>query len=535
MSTEPQVIIVGGGPVGIALAIDLAQRNISSLVLERRREIGRIPKGQSLMQRSLEHFYFWHCVNELRAARVLPAGYPIGGITTYESLAGEYWYLPEGLGGIGQYFFQENERLPQYRTEEVLRARAAELPEITLSLGKVVTEIRPSNNAVEVTFVDTDDPTAVAQMQAPYLVGCDGGRSVVRESVGITRETRDFGTRMVLAVFSSTELHHRLERFPERTTYRVLHPRHRGVWQFFGRVKLGETWFYHGPVPASTTTQDTETVRAAIEEAVGAPIALEFEHIGLWDLRIDVATSYRRGRVFIAGDACHTHPPYGGLGLNTGLDDVANLGWKLSANLAGWGGEELLESYSTERQPIFAETGRDLIGAWIDDDAAFFDRFDPQRDAEEFKRAWMARTGGEFAPPWYEPHYEGSPVIVGAPSESIGIHGAHIFKAQPGHHLAPATLSSGRNVYEELGNDLALIAFGVDEEELEPLILSAAKMGIPLRVILDSYEDERLRYGSPLLLVRPDHFVAWCGDEVPGFSATLLRAICGLPLLTNEG
>lgn len=531
MSTDQSlsdVIIVGGGPVGMALAIDLAQRGVTCTVLERHESVGRIPKGQSLMQRSLEHFYFWGCVDELRAARVLPKGYPIGGITAYESLSSDYWYLPEGLGSVDRYFFQTNERLPQYRTEEVLRARARTFAEISVHYGTTATSVVDHGDHVTVDAVSTEDPDETTSLRARFVVGCDGARSLVREQARIGRQTRDFEQKMVLAVFASRGLHAGLERFPERTTYRVLNPKYQGVWQFFGRVKLGETWFFHGPVPDDMTARDTDALHTMLEEAAGFPFECTFEHIGFWDLKIDVADNYRKGRLFIAGDACHAHPPYGGLGLNTGLDDVANLGWKLAANLQGWGGESLLASYSEERQPVFAQTGTDVIATWIDDDAAFFATFDPAIDEAAFTAAWNARTGGEFAPPWYEPHYDGSRVIVGAPTNDIGVHGAHDVRAQPGHHLSPSMLSTGANVYEALGNDFALIALDVDDCEIERLTEAARALSLPLTVVRDTYRDERTSYGSKLILVRPDHMVAWCGDGAPERPDDLFAMVLGL-------
>src|SRR5437667_9755312 len=130
------VAIVGGGPVGVALAVELGQRGISCLLVERHLLPQQIPKGQNLTNRTLEHFYFWGCVDELRAARLLPPGYPIGGVTAYDNLIGEYWYAPAGGGQAGRgahvqaYYYQANERLPQYLTEEVLRRRLAELPSV---------------------------------------------------------------------------------------------------------------------------------------------------------------------------------------------------------------------------------------------------------------------------------------------------------------------------------------------------------------------------------------------------------------------
>ena len=139
---------------------------------------------------------------------------------------------------------------------------------------------------------------------------------------------------MVLAVFRSEELHEALRRFPESTTYCVLHPDLKGYWMFFGRVVVGETWFFHAPVPADAAP-DSFDFQALLNRAAGLEFKAEFEPGGFWDLRVSVADQYRVGRVFIAGDAAHSHPPYGGYGLNNGLEDVANLGWKLAAKIQG--------------------------------------------------------------------------------------------------------------------------------------------------------------------------------------------------------
>ena len=131
-----QVAIVGGGPVGVALAIDLGLRGISCILIERRTEPQRIPKGQNLTQRSVEHFYFWGIADELRAARLLPPGYPIGNVTAYGNLMSDYWFAPPGRELVRSYYFQDNERLPQYLMEEVLRTRAAQLPNVKCLFGR---------------------------------------------------------------------------------------------------------------------------------------------------------------------------------------------------------------------------------------------------------------------------------------------------------------------------------------------------------------------------------------------------------------
>ena len=351
MEKRYQVIIVGGGPVGVALAVDLGLRGVSCVLVERHLTPQQIPKGQNLTQRSLEHFYFWGIVDELRAARVAPSGYPIGAITAYGDLMSEYWFAPVGREAVKPYYFQANERLPQYLTEKVLRKRMADFPHVESLFGWSAKTIEQDERGVRVTISEEDGP-GTRVLEAEYLVGCDGGRSSVRAQTGIDRSGTDFGQRMLLTVFRSRDLHEGLKRFPEKTTYRVLHPDLNGVWQFFGRIDVGEGWFFHAPVPRDATA-DNYDFNGLIQRAAGFPLSTTFDYIGFWELRVAFADTYRQGRAFIAGDAAHIHPPYGAYGLNTGLDDVANLGWKLAAALEGWGGERLLESYSEERRPVF--------------------------------------------------------------------------------------------------------------------------------------------------------------------------------------
>src|SRR5262249_10535249 len=152
--------------------------------------------------------------------------------------------------------------------------------------------------------------------------------------------------------------------------------------------------------------------------------ACEFDYVGFWDLRISVAEKYQVGRAFIAGDAAHSHPPYGAYGLNNGLDDAVNLGWKLAARLKGWGGEKLLASYTEKRPPIFEETAEDCIEAGITHDKESMARYSPERDLGAFERAWKDHANAA-APRvmTYEPHYEGSSIVFGPPGGRSSAHG----------------------------------------------------------------------------------------------------------------
>lgn len=517
------VIIVGGGPVGLGLATALGTAGVDVVLVERSRAVSAVPKGQNLTARSLEHFYFWDCVDQLRGARLLPPGFPIGGITAYENLAGRYWYAPAGRETVGDYYFQRAERLPQYLTESVLRDRVAALDSVVTMFGRSASDVRLGDGGVRVTV--RADSGETSEIHAAYVVGCDGARSLVREQAGITSTGTDLGQRMVLAVFRSAELNAGLARFPERTTYRVLHPELTGYWRFFGRVDPDQTWFFHAPVPADATP-GTLNVAALVEEAAGFPAACEVGYVGLWNMRADIADTYRQGRAFLAGDAAHSHPPYGAYGLNTGLEDAVNLGWKLTAVLRGWAPSALLDSYTAERRPITVETSQAIVDG-IEADRVFLERYSPQSDRGAFEQAWGARTAGETAPASYEPHYEGSPIVWGPAGSVCSVRGQHAVEARAGHHLSPAELSSGRNVFEELGRDYALIALAQDRAPVAAVQEAARAVRIPLRVVADTFEDGRAGYGSRYILVRPDQHVAWAGDQVPANPAELLRRAAG--------
>lgn len=527
MKQRYQVGIIGGGPVGVALALDLGMRGISCALVETRPGLSRIPKGQNLTQRTLEHFQFWGLAAEMRAARLMPKGYPIGELTAYGSLTSGYWQAPAGREVVREFYSQDNDRLPQYQTEAVLRTKLATLKNVDVRLGWTATAIRQDASGVHVAIAEAKDGPGRDEFDADYVVGCDGGHSLVRDTVGIARGGTDFDQVMALIVFRSKELHEKLKMFPERSTYRVMHPDYKGYWQFFGRIDVGEGFFFHSPVPAGSTKENFD-FHGLLQTAAGFKFAAEFEHVGFWDLRVAVADKYQVGRVLIAGDAAHSHPPYGGYGLNNGLEDVANLGWKLAAKLKGWGGDALLESYSDERRPIFKETAEDFIAARIKKDGEFLARYNPARDKAEFEEVWNGRKMDVGARAQsYEPSYEGSAVVAGPPGGVCTAHGVHMYKARAGHHLTPRNLSSGKNVFDELGMDFALLAFDVDDKAVEAFRQAAAGLDVPLKVIRDTYQDDRTAYEARMILVRPDQYVAWCGDGAPQDTAALMKRVAG--------
>jgi 2-polyprenyl-6-methoxyphenol hydroxylase-like FAD-dependent oxidoreductase len=525
VNPDTQILIVGGGPVGLGLAIELGQRGINCVLVERYVSPQPIPKGQNLTQRTLEHFHFWGAEKALRAARTIPREYGIGGMTAYGTLLSGYHYdwLQREL--VRPFYFTDNERLPQYLTEAVLRHRVSQLASVGIYYGWSAEAITQDEQGADVVIAERNGHGRRA-LRASAVVGCDGSRSLVREAAGITQTRSDHDRLMVLLVFRSQELHGLLERFPNKSFYNVLHPDLKGYWQFFGRVDLGTTWFFHAPVPLGTTRDNFDFSRY-LYSAVGAEFDVEFEHIGFWDLRVATADHYRSGRIFIAGDAAHSHPPYGGYGINTGLEDAANLGWKLAATLQGWAGDRLLDSYGEERRPVFESTARDFIEKAIQSDKEFLGAFNPDIDKAAFDREWTARrSGARSEVNSFEPNYQGSSIVWGPPGSSCSAIGSHQFAARAGHHLTPRQLLSGQDVFEELGEGFTLIELNSSAAAVADFKAAAKTLNIPLKVISELGAGACAFYQTALVLVRPDQFVAWtCDDGVADAKPILQRAV----------
>nr|WP_163500540.1 FAD-dependent monooxygenase [Halomonas socia] len=515
---DADVIISGGGPVGMGLAIELGQRGVAVLVIEKHPSLQRIPKGQNLTQRTMEHFRAWGAESELRAARTVPAGFGIGGLTSYGTLLGEHHYdwLKREL--VRPYYSADNERLPQYATEEVLRTRAAALDSVTLLTKKEVRDVREDDEGVAVTVRDRTFNTDEI-FRAAYAVGADGSRSVVREAVGLTQTVFDHDRLMVLLVFQSDTLHHALlDKHPGKSFFNVLHPDLQGYWLFFGRVDLEGEFFFHAPLPAEADPE-TFDFQEYVERAIGRSIDMKIRHRGFWDCRVAIADSYCSRRTFIAGDAAHNHPPYGGYGINTGFEDARNLGWKLAAQIEGWGGPKLLASYDSERRPVFWSTAKDFIEKSIETDREFLAVYDPATDPAAFKAAWSARAhgaGDEVGS--FQPNYRGSLIVAGSQDGTADAKGPRSFAARAGYHLVPRALPEGGTTHDRLGTGFSLIALG-QPSAAAGFVDAATALGIPLTIVESTApgsNDETVDYGASLILVRPDQFVAWAGDTVSG-------------------
>ncbi|MEZ5652843.1 MAG: FAD-dependent monooxygenase [Burkholderiaceae bacterium] len=532
MLVEADVVIIGAGPVGLGLAIELGQRGVRCLVADPNRQPLPIPRGQNLTQRTVEHFRAWGVEQAIHDACVIPSSYGIAGMTSYGTLLGEHHYPWLQRAKVAPYYHTRNARLPQYATEQVLRDRAATMAEIDLRYGCRAELFSNDNAGVTGRLVAADTALADDQpigFRARWAVGCDGAHSRTREAAGISQTRDDHDRRMVLLVFRSPELDALMRQHEGVSYVNVIHPELDGYWYFFGRVDLHGQWFFHAPVPANTT-RDNFDFAALLHHAVGQAFALQIEHIGFWEMRIAFADQYRAGNVFVAGDAAHSHPPYGGFGVNVGLEDARNLGWKLAAVRHGWAGPDLLDSYHAERQPVFVSTGRDFIGRMIEVDRAFVRGFDPMHDRAAFDAAWRERaSGGDGDVFGFEPNYEGSPLIDAAPEARCSAVGDHRFEARAGHHLAPAQTADGRPIIERLGGGFTLLIDGSETTTLAAFVDAARELQVPLTIVSDAGAAAHARWQAEVVVVRPDHFVAWAGAaRQAGAREIMARAIGAL-------
>ena len=454
----------------------------------------------------------------------MPPGHAIGQVTVYRSLMGEPWSAPPGRELVQPYYAQANERLPQYRTEQVLRRRLSELPHVDLLTGWTATGVEQHDDTVPRRRTAGrcrrgGRRQLRRRLRRGALRGADAGRSRAHRH-RLRRARRTGGVPLARAARGARPLPGPVD-LPGHASgaeglLDVLRPRRRRRALLLPRP--GATWHRrrHFDFPG------------LLHRAAGCAFACQIEHVGFWDLRVQVATRYSRGRAFIAGDAAHTHPPYGGFGLNNGLEDAVNLGWKLAAVLGGWGGERLLESYSPERQPVFRDVGEDIIGGWIRDDREVLEKYGPEVDGEEFVRQFEEVTKG-FGRRLraFEPHYEGSPVVFGRPGGVTSAHGSHELTARPGHHLPPQPLSAGGTVFDALGPGFTLLALDADDAGVVAFSSAACATQVPLTVVRDTFADGREAYGSRLVLVRPDQFVAWTGNAAPTEVDVVWRKVTG--------
>ncbi len=539
MAERIPVLVVGGGPVGLALAGDLGWRGVASTLIERSDGVIGQPRMDMVGIRSMEFCRRWGIVPWVESAGYNRA-YPqdcawVTDLNGYE-FGREVFVSPQDEKPPPQ-SPQKRERCPQNFFDPVLARFAKSTGLATLRHQTELLAFEDRGTHVVATLRDLLDGRE-EQVEAQYLVGCDGGSSTVRQGLGIAM-TGDavltYTTNVIFRCDGLEKLH------TKKPGYRYIFIGPEGTWATLVAINGRDQWRFSlvGDDQRRTITEDE--ARRAIVRAVGR--AFDFEILSMlpWVRRQLVADRYRAGRVFIAGDAAHLTSPTGGFGMNTGLLDIVNLSWKLAGAVQGWAGEHLLDSYECEQQPVavrnVTEAGenlkRMLSPRILKPDPAVFDQDGPDIDAA--RREYGARYTEMMKREWFSIGihlgyvYEGSPIVVpdGTPRPPDEVQ-RYVQTARPGSRAPHVWLAPGESTLDLFGREFVLLRFGVSPPDVSALEAAAGRVGLPVKVVDLIHPEAQATYERRLVLVRPDGSVAWRADALPADVEGLIDVVRGV-------
>jgi 2-polyprenyl-6-methoxyphenol hydroxylase-like FAD-dependent oxidoreductase len=546
------VLVAGAGPVGLTLAMELAERGIRVVIVESRAfEDPPSVKSNHVSARSMEIFRRHGLASRIRDAG-LPADYP-NDISFRISVTGaELARIPipcrerrytETKGPDANWPTPEPpHRINQIYLEPILLEHVSKLPGVVLENRTRFLEFQQDESGVTSTLVELD--TGVErQVRSRYVVGCDGGRSEVRRLIGATFQGTAVVQRVQSTYIRAPELAALIPGKPSWYSY-ALNPRRCGaVIAIDGR----ERWIVHNHLNPEEPSFDSVDRDRSLRDILGVGREFSYDILSKedWVGRRLVADRFRRGRAFIAGDAAHLWVPYAGYGMNAGIADAGNLAWLLAARLGGWGGEAMLDAYEAERQPItqqvstFAMEHAQKVMAARRGIPADIEQPGPEGDA---LRADIGRNAYAVNVPQFccaglnfGYFYAASPILVAdqeaAPEYSMGDYKA---STVPGCRAPHFWLHDGRSVYDAFGLGYTLLCF---DPLLETGMLeeAALRMGMPLVTLKLHAERVPDAYRHALVLCRADQHVAWRAHELPEDPDGLIRMLCGKSVQSSIG
>lgn len=541
---EADVLIVGAGPVGLTLAMDLQSRGVKVVVAEIRR-YAEPPsvKCNHVAARTMERFRRLGVAHKLREAG-LPADYP-NDVVFRTSMCGKELTRIPIPARAQRYTSQEGpdtwwptpeppHRINQLFLEPILLHHAAALPGVTLLNRTQVSSFTQHAGGVEATALDLETGQE-RSIRCRYMVGCDGGSSTVRKAIGAKLEGTPVIQRVQSTYIRAPRLRGMLGGKPAWSYYSV-NPRRCGtVFAIDGR----ETWLVHNHLNPDEPEFDSVDRDWSIRQILGVDENFEYEILTKedWVGRRLVADRFRDRNVFIAGDAAHLWVPYAGYGMNAGIADALNLSWLLAARVQGWGDDAILDAYEAERQPITMQVShfamdhaakmikaRRAVPVNIEADDA-----EGERARAEIGREAYALNVQQFccAGLNFGYYYQGSPIIA-ADGEAPPAYTMGDFTPStvPGCRAPHFWLADGRSLYDAFGQGYTLLRFD-PAVDVAPLLQAAQARRMPVTLLDVARVAVPQAYRHKLVLCRDDQHVAWRADALPADAMELVDLLRG--------
>jgi 2-polyprenyl-6-methoxyphenol hydroxylase-like FAD-dependent oxidoreductase len=531
MSHQTKVLIAGGGPVGLALAIEFGRAGIACTLVEKRDGSLTVPKMSGLSIRSMEFNRRWGIAEEVKRLGwphehandfvycTTMAGFELTRrkVPSYEK--SKLPFTPEPGAGCAQIYY-----------DPLLLKHARTLPSVTLRHLTSLVAFDQDEFGISATILDHASGRR-EEVRADYLVGCDGADGAVAPQMGVTYEGLGTVSHSVNIFFRSAELM-RLHDMGWARFFRFIDKG--GSWGEIVGIDGRETWRLS--VFNELPGYDAD---AYMRRLAGRDFDYEILSVMDWERRERVVDRYRDRRVFLAGDSAHQTSPTGGLGLHTGLADAVDLGWKLRAVIEGWAADALLDTYQIERKPVAiknlqASTEEFNIVVALPGDADIEEDSPAGVDARARFLDAFERTGYGHSSLFTENLrlgycYHPSPICMPDGSPGVSLENPKfVATARPGTRAPHAWLGDGSSIIDLFGDGFVLLRLGSTPPRVDALIEAARIRRVPLKVVELSDPAIAALYEKPLVLVRPDGHVAWRGATLPGDAQALVDQIRGI-------